>query len=287
MTQVTQALRIEGLCKQYPTFALRDVSFAMQAGTIMGLIGRNGAGKTTTLKSMLHLVRPDAGRVEILGMDMDTQEREIRCKLGFVSGGLCYYPRKRLSQITAATRRFYPDWDEGRYQSLLSRFALCEEKRTSELSEGMKVKYQLALAMSHGAQLLILDEPTSGLDPVSRDALLELFLSLCEEEGVSILFSTHIISDLEACADAITYIQNGRVFSSTTKEALLRRYVLVEGTQERLTPQLDAALLGTKRHHGTFSGLLCTDSTPLAAGCAVSAAGLEQIMVYLEREAEK
>lgn len=287
MTQVMQALRIEGLCKQYPTFALRDVSFTMQAGTIMGLIGRNGAGKTTTLKSMLHLVRPDAGKVEILGMDMDTQEREIRCKLGFVSGGLCYYPRKRLSQITAATRRFYPDWDEGRYQSLLSRFALCEEKRTSELSEGMKVKYQLALAMSHGAQLLILDEPTSGLDPVSRDALLELFLSLCEEEGVSILFSTHIISDLEACADAITYIQNGRVFSSTTKEALLRRYVLVEGTQERLTPQLDAALLGKKQHHGTFSGLLCTDSAPLAAGCAVSAAGLEQIMVYLEREAEK
>lgn len=286
MTQVTQALRIEGLCKQYPTFALRDVSFTMQAGTIMGLIGRNGAGKTTTLKSMLHLVRPDAGRVEILGMDMDTQEQEIRCKLGFVSGGLCYYPRKRLSQITAATRRFYPDWDEGRYQSLLSRFALREEKRTSELSEGMKVKYQLALAMSHGAQLLILDEPTSGLDPVSRDELLELFLSLCEE-GVSILFSTHIISDLEACADAITYIQNGRVFSSTTKEALLRRYVLVEGTQERLTPQLDAKLLGKKQHHGTFSGLLCTDSTPLAAGCAVSAAGLEQIMVYLEREAEK
>ena len=284
---MTQALRIEGLCKQYPTFALRDVSFTMQAGTIMGLIGRNGAGKTTTLKSMLHLVRPDAGRVEILGMDMDTQEQEIRCKLGFVSGGLSYYPRKRLSQITAATRRFYPDWDEARYQSLLSRFALWEEKRTSELSEGMKVKYQLALAMSHGAQLLILDEPTSGLDPVSRDVLLELLLSLCEEEGVSILFSTHIISDLEACADAITYIQNGRVFSSTTKEELLRRYVLVEGAQERLTPQLDAALLGKKQHHGTFSGLLCADSTALAAGCAVSAAGLEQIMVYLEREAEK
>lgn len=284
---MTQALRIEGLCKQYPTFALRDVSFTMQAGTIMGLIGRNGAGKTTTLKSMLHLVRPDAGRVEILGMDMDTQEQEIRCKLGFVSGGLSYYPRKRLSQITAATRRFYPDWDEARYQSLLSRFALWEEKRTSELSEGMKVKYQLALAMSHGAQLLILDEPTSGLDPVSRDVLLELFLSLCEEEGVSILFSTHIISDLEACADAITYIQNGRVFSSTTKEELLRRYVLVEGAQERLTPQLDAALLGKKQHHGTFSGLLCADSAALAEGCAVSAAGLEQVMVYLEREAEK
>lgn len=287
MTQTTQALRIEGLCKQYPAFALRDVSFTMQTGTIMGLIGRNGAGKTTTLKSMLHLVRPDAGRVEILGMDMETQEQEIRCKLGFVSGGLSYYPRKRLSQITAATRRFYPDWDEARYQSLLSRFALREEKRTSELSEGMKVKYQLALAMSHGAQLLILDEPTSGLDPVSRDALLELFLSLCEEEGVSILFSTHIISDLEVCADAITYIQNGRVFSSTTKEELLRRYVLVEGAQERLTPQLDAALLGKKQHHGTFSGLLGADSAPLAAGCAVSAAGLEQIMVYLEREAEQ
>ena len=211
-------LKVEGLCKAYPEFALRDVSFSMESGSVMGFIGRNGAGKTTTLKSLLHLVHPDAGRITLLGKDMDRDEQEIRRSIGFVSGGLSYYPRKRLRQITDATRRFYPTWDEKMYRSCLERFRLSEDKRTSELSEGMKVKYQLALAMSHGAKLLILDEPTSGLDPVSRDDLLDLFLTLAEEDGVSILFSTHITSDLEKCADHITYIQNGRIFASQTKK---------------------------------------------------------------------
>lgn len=282
-----QALRIEGLCKTYPEFRLRDVSFSVQSGTIMGLIGRNGAGKTTTLKSMLHLVHPDAGKTEILGMDMDAHEQEIRCAIGFVSGGLSYYPRKKLSQITAATRRFYPEWDETLYRRLLSRFALREDKRTSELSEGMKVKYQLALAMSHGAKLLILDEPTSGLDPVSRDELLELFLTLCEQDGVSILFSTHIISDLEACADSITYIQNGRVFASCGKEELLRAYVLAEGDEAALDAFADGALLGVKKHHDAFSALLRAEDAAPKDGVRMSAPTLEQIMVYLEREAEK
>lgn len=160
----------------------------MEAGTVMGFIGRNGAGKTTTLKALLRLVHPDAGKVTLLGLDAAHDEHAIRQKIGFVSGGLSYYPRKTLAQITAVTRRFYPAWDEALYRRCLARFRLSEEKRTSALSEGMKVKYQLALAMSHGAELLILDEPTSGLDPVSRDDLLDLFLTLREEDGVSSSF---------------------------------------------------------------------------------------------------
>ena len=186
-----EVLRIEGLCKRYPAFALENVSFSMQPGTIMGLIGRNGAGKTTTLKSLLHVVHPDAGKITLLGMDMDAQELAIRKKLGYVSGTAGYYPRKRLRQLADVTRVFYPDGDEAAYQGCLRRFSLDENKRVSELSEGMKVKFQLALALSHRAELLILDEPTSGLDPVSRDDLLELFLTL-SERGTAILFSTHI-----------------------------------------------------------------------------------------------
>ena len=213
-----QILKLDGLCKQYPAFRLENVSFSMEAGTIMGLIGRNGAGKTTTLKSMLHLVHPDAGTVTICGLDMDKDEREIRSRIGFVSGGASYYQRKRLRELTDVTRRFYPGWDDGRYARLVRQFSLDESKRVCELSEGMKVKYQLAAAMSHRAELLILDEPTSGLDPVSRDELLDTFRTLCEQEGVSILFSTHITSDLDACADTITYIQHGRVAASTDKK---------------------------------------------------------------------
>ena len=251
-------LKVEGLCKAYPEFALRDVSFSMESGSVMGFIGRNGAGKTTTLKSLLHLVHPEAGRITLLGKDMDRDEQEIRRSIGFVSGGLSYYPRKHLRQITDATRRFYPTWDEKMYRSCLERFRLSEDKRTSELSEGMKVKYQLALAMSHGAKLLILDEPTSGLDPVSRDDLLDLFLTLAEEDGVSILFSTHITSD-----------------------------VLAEGTPEQLTPAMERALIGLRKHRESFAGLLEAKDAALAAGCRVTQPTLEDIMVHLEREAEQ
>ena len=183
-----EILKIEGLCKKYPEFSLKNVTFSMESGTVMGFIGRNGAGKTTTLKSMLRLVHPDAGHVEICGMDVAEQELAVRAQIGFVTGSAAYYPRKRLGQLTAATRRFYPNWDEARYQDCLRRFALDEGKRVSELSEGMKVKYQLALAMSHHAKLLILDEPTSGLDPAARDDLLGLFLELVERDGASVLF---------------------------------------------------------------------------------------------------
>ena len=279
-------LKVDRLCKKYPEFTLDHVSFSMEEGTVMGFIGRNGAGKTTTLKALLRLVHPDGGQVELFGLDAARDEHAIRQKIGFVSGGLSYYPRKRLAQITAATRRFYPEWDEEMYRRCLERFRLSEDKRTSELSEGMKVKYQLALAMSHGARLLILDEPTSGLDPVSRDDLLDLFLTLCEEDGVSILFSTHITSDLEKCADDITYIQNGRIFASQPKQEFLAAYCMAEGAPAQLTPELEAALIGLRKHRETFSGLLRAQDAALGAGCTCREATLEEIMVHLEKEAE-
>lgn len=208
---MTEILTVRNLCKNYPAFELHDVSFSIRASSIMGLIGRNGAGKTTTIKSILRLVRPDGGSVEFLGQPVDDDAAALRREAGYVSGDLCYYPRKRLSQLTAVTRSFYSAWDSARYEALLRRFSLDDSKRVCELSAGMKVKYQLACALSHGAKLLILDEPTSGLDPVSRDDLLDLLRSLCEQDGVSILFSTHITSDLDACADDVTYLQNGTV----------------------------------------------------------------------------
>ena len=266
-----EILKIEGLCKKYPAFSLKDVSFSMESGTVMGFIGRNGAGKTTTLKSMLRLVHPDAGHVELCGMDVAEQELAVKAQIGFVTGSAAYYPRKRLAQLTAATRRFYPNWDEARYQDCLRRFALDEGKRVSELSEGMKVKYQLALAMSHHAKLLILDEPTSGLDPAARDDLLGLFLELVERDGASVLFSTHITSDLDACADTITYIRNGEIFASDLR-----------ADEAAVSPELAAKLIAPRRHQGEIEGLLRTADAPEAG----SPATLEQIMVHLEREVE-
>ena len=283
---MAEILTVRNLCKNYPAFELHDVSFSIRASSIMGLIGRNGAGKTTTIKSILRLVRPDGGSVEFLGQPVDDDAAALRREAGYVSGDLCYYPRKRLSQLTAVTRSFYSAWDSARYEALLRRFSLDDSKRVCELSEGMKVKYQLAVAMSHKAELLILDEPTSGLDPVSRDELLDTFLTLCEQEGVSILFSTHITSDLDTCADTITYIQNGRVAVSEKKQALTGAYLSVQGPDAACGAALRGKLIGARSHKGELDALIRAEDAPLAAGLSCTPANLEQIMVHLEREAE-
>lgn len=282
---MTEILTVRNLCKHYPAFELHDVSFSIRASSIMGLIGRNGAGKTTTIKSILRLVRPDGGSVEFLGQPVDDDAAALRREAGYVSGDLCYYPRKRLSQLTAVTRSFYSAWDSARYEALLRRFSLDDSKRVCELSAGMKVKYQLACALSHGAKLLILDEPTSGLDPVSRDDLLDLLRSLCEQDGVSILFSTHITSDLDACADDVTYLQNGTVAQSVSLAGFTAPWKKLTGPETALAPALRGALRGLRVHRGEFEALYPSD-LPCPAGCCEELADLQTVMVYLEREVE-
>ena len=154
-------LKIEGLSKRYPGFCLDGVSFSLAPGRIMGLIGKNGAGKSTTLKAMLNMVSPQSGRVTMFGRDFYRHEEACRQRVGVVFGGIDFYPLKRLSTITAVTRRFFAGWDEERHRSYLRRFSLDESRKFKELSNGMKVKYLLALALSHHAELLILDEPTA------------------------------------------------------------------------------------------------------------------------------
>ena len=280
------ALRVENLCKRYSDgFALENVSFSLAEGSIMGLIGANGAGKTTTLKALMGYLRPDAGTVTLFGQPFPPENTVLRQRTGFVSGGVDYFPRKRLSAITAATRPFYANWDEAAYQNCLRTFELDERKRTAELSAGMKVKYQLACALSHGAKLLILDEPTSGLDPVSRDDLLDLLRSLCEQDGVSILFSTHITSDLDACADDVTYLQNGTVAQSVSLAGFTAPWKKLTGPETALAPALRGALRGLRVHRGEFEALYPSD-LPCPAGCREELADLQTVMVYLEREVE-
>lgn len=203
-------LSINSIMKEYPGFKLDNVSFDVAKGTIMGLIGRNGAGKSTTLKAILNMVHISSGSVSYFGLDMKEHEREIKQRIGFAGGGVDYYKKKKIREILDITKRFYETWDEEECRKYMNIFSLDENKTPSELSSGMKVKLNLVMALSHGAELLILDEPTSGLDPVSRDELLEIFKHL-KKQGVTILFSTHITSDLEKCADDITYIRNGKV----------------------------------------------------------------------------
>ena len=212
-----------GLVKKYPSFELKDVSFGLESGRIAGFIGRNGAGKTTTIKSMLNLVHPDAGLIRFFGQPLSGNETEIKKRIGYQTGTVSWYPRKKIRDIVDIVRRFYDTWDEAAYQRYRELFAIDERKAPFELSEGMKVKLNLLLALSHRSELLILDEPTSGLDPFSRAELLEIFQSL-KQDGAALLFSTHIISDIEKCADDIIYISEGKILAAMPGADFIRQY---------------------------------------------------------------
>ena len=274
-------LEVKGLCKTYPAFTLDHVSFHVGRGRICGFIGRNGAGKSTTLGSLTGLVHPDAGEARFFGMELRGNETAVKRKTGFVSSGVNYYPNRKLRTITSVTRAFYPDWDEAAYERHMKLFHLDEAKTPAQLSAGMKVKYALALALSHRAELLILDEPTSGLDPVSRDELLDIFMQL-SSEGKSILFSTHITSDLDKCADDIVYIQRGRILAEETLDDFVAAYRLVEFDAAALTPAQREALVGEKRFKHGFSALTRADNAALFPNARE--ATLEEIMVHLEKE---
>ena len=275
-------LAVQGLCKTYPGFRLEDVSFRLEPGTITGFIGRNGAGKTTTINSMLSFVRPDAGEISFFGLAFPENDREIKAKIGFVSAGMTYYTRKKLKAITAVVRSFYPDWDGKVYEKWMKAFGLDGEKTPAELSNGMKIKYALALALSHGAELLILDEPTSGLDPVSREELVEVFLKL-KDEGKTVFFSTHITSDLEKCADRILFLQNGVLKADDTLEDYQAAWRIVECGNE-IPSELKQAACGSCRIRDGYTVLVRRED---AASFESREASLEEIMVHLEKEAEE
>jgi ABC-2 type transport system ATP-binding protein len=279
-----ELLSVQNLSKKYEKFDLKNVSFKLEKGYIMGFIGRNGAGKTTTIKTMLNLVHADGGEVSFFGKEFKSHEFACKQKIALMLGGVTYYPKQKLNTIAGVVKRFYDQWDDAAYESYLARFDLDPNKKVDELSAGMKVKFALALAMSHQAQLLILDEPTSGLDPVSRDDMLELFQELIENGERSILFSTQITTDLEKCADFITYIKNGEIVASTEMDEFLDSYRIVKGTGEQLTEGLRGKLIGCKKNSFGFSGLVRTEDLKDDASLEISPADIESIMIYIEKE---
>lgn len=278
------ALSVVNICKKYEHFELNNVSFNLEPGLITGFIGRNGAGKTTTLKSLLNIVHPYSGDVLFFGKNFKENEFEIKQRIGFVAGGIDFYPKKKIKTITATTSRFYRNWDDKAYNHYMNMFSLDESKTPDELSAGMKVKYSLALALSHNAELLILDEPTSGLDPVSRDDLLGVFLGLSEKD-ITILFSTHITSDLDKCADNIIYIKNGKILASSDLDSFIKQYKVLELTEDQLTDDLKLKLIGCKKSkHGYNALIKAPDSVNISVKIKVSDPDLESIMVHMEKE---
>lgn len=285
-TMSNTILEVNNITKIYPTFKLDDVSFTASEGRIVGFIGRNGAGKTTTMKAIYGLLELDSGSIIFDGKTVKKDEQSIKNEIGLLFGGIDYYPNQKIKVLTSVTKRFYENWDEELYRKWLKYFELDEEKKIKELSNGMKVKYGLAVALSHGAKLLILDEPTSGLDPVSRDEVLDCFMKIAKNKGATILFSTHVISDLEKCADDIVYIQKGKIVKACSSREFKEGYLKIEGDPTKLSP-LEKDKIGHYREHdGKFSGTIPSEYKTTFEGFTLSESSLEDIMLYIERGVE-
>ena len=276
------ALEVKELTKVYPEFTLDKVSFCVPQGHISGLIGRNGAGKSTTIKGILWLIAAE-GDVAVFGRDIIKDEMAVKQMIGYVGGGFRYYPMNTLAAIRKAYAPFYPTWNQGKYEKFLAQFALSERKKVKELSEGMKVKFALALALSHGAKLLIMDEPTSELDPLSREELCDIILQLVREEGVSVLFSTHITSDLMRIADDIVYISQGKLLAACPLKELLGKYRLAHFSS--LAEATAAKAIGVKAVKEGYEGLLARDMQ-ISTNVTVSDATIDNIIVHLEKANE-
>ena len=276
-------LKIENLNKQYPSFSLKDVSFEVKPGEIMGFIGRNGAGKTTTLKCIMNLIHYESGFITAFDSDMTENELENKQRIGFALSELNYYPNKTIRQLMSVTRKFYKNFDEQKFNDACKLFNLDVNKKLEELSSGMKVKYSVAIALSHKAELLILDEPTSGLDPVSRDEILDIFREIVRNKERAILFSTHITSDLDKCASNITYIHDGSILYTGTKKDFVSSYLFVKDKTKN--KELEKEYIAFKELDDHTEGLISIDQKDLFIqnGLEPKEPDLEQIMIYLER----
>ena len=276
-------LSVENLNKKYPKFELKDVSFVVKPGEIMGFIGRNGAGKTTTLKSIINMIHYESGHIEAFDLDMTEHELENKQRIGFALSELNYYPNRTIRQLMNVTKKFYKNFDEKKFAEVCKLFNLNIDKKLEELSSGMKVKYSVAVALSHQAELLILDEPTSGLDPVSRDEILDIFREIVRSGDRAILFSTHITSDLDKCATNITYIHDGEIIYTGKKKEFVDSYLFV--SDKTKNKDLEKEYIAYKELDDRIEGLIDIKNKDVFIKNKIEPKepDLEQIMVYLER----
>lgn len=248
-------LEIKNLTKSYRDFKLNKVNLEIPTGYIMGLIGPNGAGKTTIIKSIMNLIKSDSGKIKIFNKSLKNYEEDIKQNIGFVYESEYFDETLTGKKMKNIIKLFYKNWKDSKFNKYCEIFNLDTKKRIKELSKGMKRKLALAIAFSHSPKLVILDEPTSGLDPVFRNNLMKNLMEIIEDGEASILYSTHIISDLEKIADYITYINNGNIVLSEEKDILLEQYKLIKGKNEYLE-KIKPNLIAYKKNKHNFQALI-------------------------------
>lgn len=250
------AIEVRSLTKSYPLFKVDHISLDVKQGYITGIIGPNGVGKSTLIRMILGMVRPDSGSVKILGLEMPKHEIDIKQRIGVVSDDCFYYEHLTILDTMKMIQPFYKYWNDHKFRIYLDQFGLSLKNKVQDLSKGMKVKLALAIALSHEAELLIMDEPTSGLDPIFRREMLDLLTDIMQDEKNTIIFSTHITTDLDRIADYITFINRGKVIFNEAKEDLLEKYAIVKGDLQLLDSDIRKKFIGIRETSVGFEGLV-------------------------------
>ncbi|MEF9976515.1 MAG: ABC transporter ATP-binding protein [Oscillospiraceae bacterium] len=283
---MNNSIEINSITKAYKDFVLDNVSFNVPYGSIMGFIGENGAGKTTTIKAILNIIRINSGSITVFGKDIKANAKDINKDIGTVLDGSFFYEGMEARDIAPVMRRLYKTWDDNYFTQLLSRFSLPANKIIKEYSKGMKMKLNLATALAHKPKLLILDEATSGLDPVVRNEMLDIFLEFIQEEEHSILMSSHITTDLEKIADYITFLHEGKVVFSKSKDDIMENYAVAKCSVEKADALPHELIMG-RRSSQFGCELLVSDKTALRRkepDIIIDHASLDDIMTFIAKE---
>lgn len=283
---IVNAIEISGLTKTYDGFKLDDLSFNVPQGSIMGFIGQNGAGKTTTIKLLLGLIKRDSGSIKMLGLDNLEHESEVKAQLSAVFDDIPFHDQLTAAQLSTVLSDVFSQWDKAVYSEYLDRFALPRRKKIGQLSKGMRMKLQIAAALSHHAKLLIMDEATTGLDPVVRNEILDIFLEYLRDASNSILLSSHITSDLEKVADCVTFIDKGRLLLTGVKDDIVDTHAVIKCKKSELgdidkSDIISARVTEFAAEALVFDRKLCEKKY---AGITIDSTTLEEIMLFYVRK---
>lgn len=281
------SLIVQNISKSFSGFHLDNISFSLPKGYIMGLVGTNGAGKTTTIKLILNMMEKNCGDISVFGLDAIKNDRQIKQKLAVVFDTNIFVDEWTINETEKAISPFYDEWNHKTFTEMLEKFQLSPKMKVGKLSRGMQMRLMLACAFSHNAQLLILDEPTSGLDPLARDELMELLQDYIKDGERSVLFSTHITSDLQKVADYITFLKHGKLVFTGSMDDLLEKYVLIKGAPEELNVELKKHIIGLRQTNMGFEGLISSALAKQCKGYVFDKPTIDDIVIFISKDGEK
>lgn len=288
MEDIANVIELKGVSKDYGDFKLDDVSFSVPEGSVCGFIGQNGAGKTTTIRIILDAINRDSGEVYVFGKSMDKDSALLRENIGVVFDEMGFHDFLTARQINTIMKNVYKNWNQEKYFEYLKLFSLPTKKACGSFSRGMRMKLQIATALSHNAKLLIMDEPTSGLDPIVRNEMLQIFREYVVEEDHTILLSSHITGDLEKLADEVVFIDGGKIVLKGNKDEILEKHGILRCKKDELK-NISESLLVSAETSSLGAEVLVSDrkaAEKLYPEMIIEPAELEQIMIYYVNRAK-